>query len=333
MKHLPAVRIENHSGFHRPLTGLVPVLRQGYYHRIDIPVSGDAPKDFIRVYEYGEGVFRSKKNSWPMYIAKVGHKWYPVESITEHLLNRIGEVIGMQMAASRIVMIGNQLRFLSRYFLKKDESLVHGAEIFAGYIGNKHLAEFIENLGLARTFFTFQFAEKAIISVFPHHAENILQDFVKMLVFDAITGNNDRHFYNWGVITHAKDKREPCFSPIYDTARGLFWNDSEDKIKGYLKDKKQLPGRLKKYAEGSRPKTGWEGMTGNINHFELVKMLYDDVRYRDTCDRLLRNVDMKRIGALLDDEFREILSPERKVLIMLCLETRLEILKNIVNLQ
>lgn len=51
-----------------------------------------------------------------------------------------------------------------------------------------------------------------------------------MLVFDAIVGNNDRHFYNWGVIVDLKGMKPPRFSPVYDTARGLFWNQSEEWI-------------------------------------------------------------------------------------------------------
>ncbi|MBC8883138.1 hypothetical protein H9X57_06230 [Flavobacterium piscinae] len=51
-----------------------------------------------------------------------------------------------------------------------------------------------------------------------------------MLLFDALTGNNDRHYYNWGVISHIKNEHKPYFSPVYDTARGLLWNDSDKKL-------------------------------------------------------------------------------------------------------
>ena len=48
------------------------------------------------------------------------------------MLNRLGIIFGLNMAESKIAMIGGQLRFLSRYFLHtgKDE-LVHGAEMLA----------------------------------------------------------------------------------------------------------------------------------------------------------------------------------------------------------
>ncbi|AMV33577.1 hypothetical protein VN12_15730 [Pirellula sp. SH-Sr6A] len=38
-------------------------------------MTGDAPKDFLGVYEYGApGCKRGRQKSWPRYIAKVGHK-------------------------------------------------------------------------------------------------------------------------------------------------------------------------------------------------------------------------------------------------------------------
>jgi len=51
--------------------------------------------------------------------------------------------------------------------------------------------------------------------------KTFLKEFVKMLLFDAIVGNNDRHFYNWGLLPTYVTKKKPIFAPIYDTARGV----------------------------------------------------------------------------------------------------------------
>ncbi len=144
-----------------------------------------------------------------------------MESITEYLLNRIGEVLGLEMAFSRLMVAGEQIRFLSRYFLTGNEQLVHGAQIFSGYLEDEELVEQIEREQMSRDLFTFQFVETSLQHQFPEHASQLLESFVKLLVFDAIIGNNDRHFYNWGVIADITGKNIPRFSPIYDTARGL----------------------------------------------------------------------------------------------------------------
>ena len=326
MEHLPIVDIENHSGVDIRRQKIKP-LRKGYYCKIDMHISGDAPKDFICLYEYGNKVRRDKRNTWPIYIAKVGHKWYPLESITELLMNRIGTVLGLDMAISKLAVMGRQIRFLSKYFLKKDEILVHGAEIYAGYLEDMDMTQQIEKENRSREIFTFNFTENAVKQMFPTHAEDILERLVQMLIFDAITGNNDRHFYNWAVITHLKGKRPPVFSPVYDTARGLFWNDSEQKLENWLKAPKQLEDKLVRYAKNSRPKIGWE-KEGDLNHFRLAEKIYGlDGRYTNVCKRLIDQSKLKKIHMLIDDEFSGLLTQTRISLIKQYLAIRFERLK------
>ena len=56
-----------------------------------------------------------------------------------------------------------------------------------------------------------------------------------MLIFDALTGGFDRHMYNWGVVVSIANDIQPYLSPICDTARGLFWNYSEEQLKSWQK--------------------------------------------------------------------------------------------------
>lgn len=323
-------KIENYSGF-RLAKNIAP-LRKDYFCVENILISGDAPKNFIKVYEYGEGVRRHNTKTWPSFIAKVGHKWYPVESVTEYLLNRIGDILGLNMADSKLMMAGKQLRFLSRYFLQKDERLVHAAEIFAGYLQDDLIVEEIENKGRAREFFTFKFVEEAIKTRFPDQAVEILHEFVKMLAFDAITGNNDRHFYNWGIIVHVESKKTPKFAPIYDSARGLFWNQSEHEIKNYFAHPKEIDRRLNKYIENSKPKTGWDSLD-DINHFSLLeKIFHTDGRYCNDLRELLIDEKLNKIITLIDAEFDGLLSGQRIELIKRCLQLRWKRLTEILNI-
>jgi HipA-like C-terminal domain len=229
MAQLKEIAPENRTGFMpKKINRFVQVIKKkDFIVDHDFSVGGDAPKNFIRVYEYGSAK-RDDPASWLKYIAKTGHKWYPNESITELLLNNLGSALGLTMAKSKLAIISGQLRFLSEYFLSSPEyELVHGADIFADYVMDKVWVEDVEQKKLARKFFTFQFAEKAIQKAFPQNFSDLLHEFVKLLIFDAIVGNNDRHFYNWGIIKDITDTIPPKFSPIFDTARGLFWNQKE----------------------------------------------------------------------------------------------------------
>jgi len=178
--------------------------------------------------------------------------------------------------------------------------------------------------------FTFQFVEQSFNHQFPGYAPELLRDFVKLLVFDAIVGNNDRHFYNWGVITDITGKNAPRFSPIYDTARGLFWNTTENQIIERSKKPQELNAFLNKYIEKSLPKTGWEGIE-QVNHFELIELLFkNDSRYCDVCRELLNIQKLNAVIDLLHGDFSTLMGSERRQIIEKCLTLRYERLNTVV---
>lgn len=105
-------KIENYSISKKAIKKIhrnTSILKRSNYRVLNLAVGGDAPKDFIQAYIYGDSK-KVKLSKWSKYIAKVGHKWYPLESISEHLLNRIGEVLDLNMAKSHIVKVDNQIR-------------------------------------------------------------------------------------------------------------------------------------------------------------------------------------------------------------------------------
>ncbi len=319
MKKLKKTTIKNYTGFTPNLMGLVDPIREGYYTVESKTVSGNAPKDFIRIYEYGKGR-KSKPSNWPAYIAKVGHKWYPNESITEQLMTRIGQMIGIKVADSQLMLAKGQLRFLSKYFLNaKKESLVHGSEIFSAYLEDEEFVKQVDEADQTKDFFTFQTIRNALYEVYPENADKILTDFINMLLFDAIVGNNDRHFANWGVIENIEDKSETAFAPVYDTARGLFWNKSESNLKPYLEHESKLDS----YVNKSFPTTGWNNKR-NLNHFELLDLVVHN--YPQNCDFILTfgfKTASNDIKSIINDEFREFLSTERRYLVERCITKRI----------
>jgi len=153
-------------------------------------------------------------------------------------------------------------------------------------------------------------------------------------MFDAITGNNDRHFFNWGVLTNIKGNFQPKFSPIYDSARGLFWNDSEQKIenlfsKGTIIDENLFNGYLKKYMNRSLPKIGWDGMS-KLNHFQLIENIYTTYpNYQNICKDLLNEVLLQNVLDMLNKEFSNFFSKKRLILIEHCLIRRFKTLQEI----
>ena len=327
-RRLKPVQIKRFTGFEPPSwRGLVRPLRSGRYRVDDRRPGGDAPKDFLWVYEcVPGGVRRSNPAAWPAFIAKVGHQFYPAESATEQIMTRVGQLCGLDIADSRLMLCANQLRFLSRYFLGADEILNHGAEILIGYVADKQFVDGVAHDKAEKTLFTFQVFCTAIKTRFPEHHEDLLAGFVRMIGFDALVGNQDRHFYNWGVITHLTGAVPPRFAPIYDTARGLFWNTPESGLAKYAN-----PDSLQAYVRRSTPQIGWDGWNkdkaGDLSHFELVtSVAADDASYW----RLLKKLSERALQSLgecegmIDAEFTDILTPRRRDLIKRCLRLRFE---------
>lgn len=332
---IPIHKIENYTHVHLLYVRKVPVIKQrNYFVDNTVTVDGDAPKKFIGIYDHSLLGHKHKKNrgNWIRYIAKTGHKWYPTESITEMLLNRLGTVFGLQMAESRIAIIRGQLRFLSRYFLQSDkEELVHGADILAGYLNEPpHYVEEVDTQKMTRDLFTLQVIEEAVATLFQHQKDDILHELVKLIIFDALVGNNDRHFFNWGVIRSVEGHFQPVFSPVYDTARGLFWNYSENKLKDIVETNQTIDNHIKKYCKASRPKIGWEGEK-NPNHFQLFRQIYKNEFYitKDEVKDLLNPLVLEQMLAEIKQYSYFLMSANRVTMIGKCLEYRFNELRKI----
>ena len=314
--------IISRSGFDVRFPSNLPILKDGCFRVLDAAVAGDAPKDFLRIYRYNDGR-RANPRNWPAWIAKVGHKYYPNESVTEQLLTRIGQALGLTVADSELMWFGPQLRFMSRYFLNgMDQSLVHGAEIFAGHLADRDFVEEVERTNQSRNLFTFQFVEEALKSRFPEHWEQLLADFTRLLAFDAIVGNNDRHFYNWGVVLDIQNRRNPRFSPIFDTARALYWNTTDARLGEIAKDPKRCREHQEKYVQKCFPKTGWDG-TSTPNHFDLMRAISTN---RRGLGAILQSLPVEELGAhakrLFEGELCGLMSPVRADFIQRCLDRR-----------
>jgi hypothetical protein len=312
---------------------LIKELKEKNYYVLDIKLDGDAPKQFIKAYFYEEdsGIRKNNPKTWFPYIAKAAEKWYPHESVIEFMINRIGEEMGLKLNEIKLVKANSQIRFLSKYFLKKNEKLIHGAEICGEHLGDMDMAEEIaKHKPTARELFTFEFIKEAIHSVFPASSVQILRDLVKMIAFDAIVGNNDRHFYNWGVIdTKKKTRKSPEFAPIYDTARGLLWNFSDENIVNHYKNYYEGGKKIMNYIESAYPRISIEG-NSNVNHFDLIKIVKEDnIAYRNIVNELANADNEEKVLKMLEKEFYPFFIAERRQLIEIILRTRFKRIREI----
>jgi hypothetical protein len=323
--HRKAIKIS--SDYQVDWEKCVPRLKKYTIQSVDLlSIAGDAPKDFVFDREYRPG-HRSRRHPYDKYIAKVGSKFYPLESVIEQLITRIGQCFGVCIADSKLRIIDGQVRFLSKYFLKGGEQLAHGAEIYEYSLGKENYAELSANKQEAE-FFSFQMTCEAIKTLFPEEDERIIGGYVEMLAFDAIIGHNDRHPYNWGVIVPLRKDRKLRFAPIFDTARALFWNIPETKIVNMSANDVQFETYVKK----CEPPIGWDGEK-DIAFFELIALIWKNCpNHRRTIDRLIDETILAEIGKIIDEEFSEMISKQRSDLIKRCLHRRQGLLREAIRM-
>lgn len=330
-KHVTRLPILKYSGFSPKFDSIEIVKKQNYTVIKGVSITGDAPKDIIRLYNYGEALKRNP-SKWPIYIAKLGHKYYPLESITEQLISDIGKWFGFELADSKICYIGGQIRFLSKYFIKKNtDELYHGADLYAGYLLNdKEFVDQVELNKMTQSFFTIGFTKEVIRHFFKDSHEQIFHSFMKMLFFDALIGNNDRHMYNWGVIRDVYGQNLAKFSPIYDSARGLLWNEQEDRILKVI-DEKRVKSFINKYCKNSRPKIGIENKP-DVNHFELISSYSEYYQRNELVQKIFKNKMLDDVIEKINVEYKTLFSKERRFLIIEVIRHRYAKLEKIVTL-
>ena len=106
--------------------------------------------------------------------------------------------------------------------------------------------------------------------------EDTWKEYIKMLIFDCIIGNNDRHDENWGYLYDAKIKKF-VLSPIYDNASCLTAGDDETKVQKLLSDNEYL----KSYIDKGRPPNLYLNFDDSkkYSHFEIMQHLIKSELY------------------------------------------------------
>lgn len=190
--------------------------------------------------------------------------------------------------------------------------------------------EFVREISIRkaeREFYSFQTVCAAMRDSFPEQYDALMAGFLEMVAFDSLVGNNDRHPLNWGVIVPVKRRLMPRFAPVFDTARALFWNVSETRVARMLGDMQALNA----YVERSIPQIGWDGHEIR-SHFDLSRLVCDrHPEYRAMYAKFLDEGLVLRVAVMIEDEFRFLMTPARRKLIVKCLRLRQHRLAEVVG--
>lgn len=153
---------------------------------------------------------------------------------------------------------------------------------------------------------------------------DLFKDFIKIMIFDALIGEQDRHEENWGI---TEKEGRYYISPLYDNGDSLLreFRNIETAQKYYfgIKD-------FNSYIYRSQTIIYKEDNKSKYKHFELIKYLYDNypqyvISEIDNLTKLTDEVIEEIVNKIPD----ELLTNEHKKYIIMYLIRRRDILLNL----
>jgi len=138
----------------------------------------------------------------------------------EKVASEVGKVLNLEMMDVVIAKYENRQGLLLTNFVKYGEE-----EHFDGGDLLKTIIDDFDPNDLQD--YNFENVVECLIPL------NLDKEIARVIIFDALIGNQDRHCENWGVIQGNGNIR---LAPIYDNGACLGFNNKEDRIELMLKD-------------------------------------------------------------------------------------------------
>lgn len=163
-----------------------------------------------------------------------------------------------------------------------------------------------------------------------------IDEFYKIVIFDILIGNSDRHHSNWAILARGIVYKTPedmfdvffnySMSPLYDNGSSLCAYEDNNNLEIFFKDKMKFEALVN---TKSKSAIGWEDERP-IRHFELLKKIKDNA-YDGTIqyvEEIKTNINEEKIDKILSEFNNNIISIDmKKLLKMYILERRKRILR------
>lgn len=174
------------------------------------------------------------------------------------------------------------------------------------------------------------------VSVRIRQAYSEIDEFYKIVIFDILIGNSDRHHSNWAILARGIVYKTPedmfdvffnySMSPLYDNGSSLCAYEDNNNFEIFFKDKMKFEALVN---TKSKSAIGWEDERP-IRHFELLKKIKDNA-YDGTIqyvEKIKTNINEEKIDKILSEFNNNIISIDmKKLLKMYILERRKRILR------
>lgn len=155
---------------------------------------------------------------------------------------------------------------------------------------------------------------------------SLFEEFIKVMVFDALVGEQDRHEDNWGITRIGNNYK---FSPLYDNGCNLL---NEFKNEEFAEKYYSGPRNFDSFISKSKTYIYTEDTHKRFKHFDLIKFLYKS--YPEIVTKEINNLKKLTDGeieAVVSKIPDDLLTSKHKEYIIIYLKKRRDLLFNIIN--
>lgn len=218
---------------------------------------------------------------------------YTYEFWSEIIASEIGKALGLDILHYDVAKRGNKLGCLSKSMIDpQKEALQEGYKWLTGFEEEYDIKD--------KEAYTFQIIERLLTSKFPK--EGFIYNIIKIIVFDCIIGNEDRHQENWSIVVSNKlvdrnklfRKKQTVtettysFAPIYDSGSSMGRELTDERVAKMLKDNMQLEAYIKR----GKSEIHWEGEKGKQKHLDLITKVANS-GYREKVIEIIASIRSK----------------------------------------
>ena len=234
------------------------------------------------------------------------------EACSEKMAYEIAKVLEYPCAKVELARDENGTIGILDYLFVDNQTLQHIDAI--SYIN--------KNNGNRNEFYTIENIKKCLDKI----DTSLFYEFLKILIFDALIGETDRHEENWGIlIENGKYK----ISPLYDNGCNLLREFKNiDFAKKYYNGEKSF----ESYIERSKSLIYNESSKKQYKHFELIKRLYKE--YPEIVKKEINNMEKltsSKIETIVNKIPKDLMENEHKQYIIKFIIERKMKLKNIIK--
>ena len=244
----------------------------------------------------------------------------------EKLSTEIGKLIDVKCARVDIGTYKGRIGSMSYNILEnKYDNLFEGIYFIQKhypYYNKSKLEDTYSNMK-----YSIQMIEKSILEDYYFDIRKIY----KMIIFDILIGNSDRHHSNWA-IKHKREKENNMIHvtldlcPLYDNGSSLCSYEDNNDLDIFFKDKMKFEALVN---TKSKSAIGWENERP-IRHFDLLKKLKEN-SYLTTLpyiENIKNNITEENIDKILKEFDNNVISENMKRLLkMYLLERRKRMLQ------